>query len=207
MADFYLRSAYALDQLSANKGSIKGIVSSCAPDDTKRVLALVINTLQYRDALQSVLAAAQVLTIEKRVFDSLQPKKSKDSNGKSEDEKKVRPPFVKFPKRDPPQPQTLALVLTHDLLLSKRGIQASNSWAPRQALERHTVRLRAELTRLQVKMGKSKVEDLKQGQDERAERIPRFARVNGLKGGVEDVRELLKRDGWKEVEGTLIQNM
>lgn len=51
--------------------------------------------------------------------------------------------------------------MLHDLLLSPRKkIEASDKWPPKEAVLRHQARLRAELVRIQIKAGKSRVEDL-----------------------------------------------
>lgn len=53
------------------------------------------------------------------------------------------------------------LVLAHDLLFSsKKRIEASDKWVPKEAMSRHQTRLRAELVKLQIKSGKARVEDL-----------------------------------------------
>ncbi|KAL0954648.1 hypothetical protein HGRIS_003600 [Hohenbuehelia grisea] len=70
----------------------------------------------------------------------------------------------------------LALVLVHDVLLSK-GIQAG-SGPVKEAILRHKTRLNAELQKLKIKKGVQRNEDLAQQQDQRAERIPRYVRVN-----------------------------
>lgn len=51
--------------------------------------------------------------------------------------------------------------MLHDLLFStKRRIEASDKWPPKEAVLRHQTRLRSELVRIQLKEGKSRVGDL-----------------------------------------------
>ena len=74
----------------------------------------------------------------------------------------------------------VALVLVHDILFAKGGIQAGDG-PLKQAVLRHKTRLNAELTKLKVKRGARTKEDLAQHSDPRAAKIPRYARVNTLK--------------------------
>lgn len=69
----------------------------------------------------------------------------------------------------------LALVLVHDLLLS-RGIQAGDG-PIKQAVLRHKTRLHGELQKIKIKRGATSSQDLVQT-DQRAANIPRYARVN-----------------------------
>ncbi|KAL8710364.1 MAG: hypothetical protein Q9225_007300 [Loekoesia sp. 1 TL-2023] len=55
----------------------------------------------------------------------------------------------------------LALVLVHDLLLSKSGIAAPKSHPLRVAITRHKARLGAELTKIRIKTGFRTIEDLR----------------------------------------------
>lgn len=51
--------------------------------------------------------------------------------------------------------------MLHDLLFSsKKRIEASDKWPPKEAVMRHQSRLRSELVRIQIKEGKSRKEDL-----------------------------------------------
>lgn len=62
--------------------------------------------------------------------------------------------------------QNLALLLVHDLLLSK-GIQAGDG-PIKQAVLRHKTRLHAELTKLKIKRGVRAIEELVQAGDPRS---------------------------------------
>lgn len=60
-----------------------------------------------------------------------------------------------------PKSKSLILVLLHDLLLSpKKKIEASDKWPPKEAILKHQARLRAELVKIQIKAGKSRIQDL-----------------------------------------------
>lgn len=53
----------------------------------------------------------------------------------------------------------MALVLIHDLLFTKRGIQSSDG-PLKQAVMRHKARLKAELVKYKIKMGAKTNDDL-----------------------------------------------
>ncbi|TEB34694.1 S-adenosyl-L-methionine-dependent methyltransferase [Coprinellus micaceus] len=71
----------------------------------------------------------------------------------------------------------LALVLTHDLLLAKGGIQCGDG-PLKAAILRHKTRLHGEFKRLAVKRGVASTSELAQTADERSAQIPRYVRVN-----------------------------
>ncbi|KAG8528986.1 uncharacterized protein KY384_006675 [Bacidia gigantensis] len=94
----------------------------------------------------------------------------------------------------------LALLLVHDLLLAKRGIQAPAAHALRNAVEKHKARLTAELVKARLRKGCSSLEQLRaslekskvpqlltngdatqNGTNEVAIVHPRWVRVNSLK--------------------------
>jgi putative methyltransferase len=180
MSELYTLGAQVLDDVLKQSGSLKGLVMSKSKGtktDAKTLLALTANTLSFLRPLNIVLDKAELLTIEKRAFSSQSIGKS--FSGKS-----------------------LALVLAHDLLLAPRGrIGTSNAWPPKAAITRHAARLKAELTKLQIKEGKSSVKELRAGDatKQRAERIPRWARVNERITTVESVIQTLKNEGWTQV--------
>ncbi|KAL2014868.1 hypothetical protein VTN00DRAFT_2393 [Thermoascus crustaceus] len=84
----------------------------------------------------------------------------------------------------------LALLLTHDLLLSRDGVAAPASHPLRQAIERHKTRLRAEFVKARVRRGCASVEALRAAvlrEKKKAEEgptdalYPRWVRVNNLR--------------------------
>ncbi|KAG8932046.1 hypothetical protein FRC02_001735 [Tulasnella sp. 418] len=83
----------------------------------------------------------------------------------------------------------LAVVLVHDLLLSK-GIEASDG-VLKQAILRHKTRLQAEWTLLKVKKGTRSNEELAQPEDSRARFIPRYVRINTNLWTVEGALKIL----------------
>ncbi|KAH7925477.1 S-adenosyl-L-methionine-dependent methyltransferase [Leucogyrophana mollusca] len=70
----------------------------------------------------------------------------------------------------------LALVLVHDLILSK-GIQAGDG-PVKQAVLRHKARLHSEFQRIKIKHGAKSNVELADTGDERAAKIPRYVRIN-----------------------------
>ncbi|KAN0064878.1 hypothetical protein ACQY0O_001935 [Thecaphora frezii] len=238
MADFYMRTAASLDKLLSNQQSVK---AAAAPHpDSKRVLALLVNTLAYRNPLSHVLQIVNVAHLERKTFPQQQSTTSMGGSANGGKHVKARPMQKRNesgrghdkaqPHAGPPahagnakssrsaQPSgpapgptsaSLLLVLSHDLLFSARGIQAAKSWPPKVALERHRARLHSELVKLQLRAGKSRIQDLRAGAmtdsadgrsfDEIIRTIPRWVRVNELKTTVDDVKAWLAERGWKEV--------
>ncbi|KAI0710126.1 S-adenosyl-L-methionine-dependent methyltransferase [Earliella scabrosa] len=65
--NFYFEAVNVLDKLDAKKGSIKGVLASVAEKHRKRTAALVIETLKYKQVLNEVIDAAQLLKQEKKI--------------------------------------------------------------------------------------------------------------------------------------------
>ncbi|KAK8233522.1 S-adenosyl-L-methionine-dependent methyltransferase [Phyllosticta capitalensis] len=90
----------------------------------------------------------------------------------------------------------LAILLTHDLLLSKRGVAAHADHALKLAITRHKARLKAEFTKIRVTRGFASVdafrayinEALEQNADgeTREPEHPRWVRVNTVKTTLEE---------------------
>jgi putative methyltransferase len=179
MSDLYLQGGAIIDGVLAQRGSLKGLVMQTAKrerSDAKRLLALTANTLAYKKALESVLERSDMLKVERKTIRAA-------SKGKCSD-------------------TSLTLVLVHDLLLTKRGrIATSPAWPPHASITRHAARLRSELVKVQIQLGKSSVEGLRAGGEakERADRIPRWIRINQRLTSLEDVKAKLLDQGWKEV--------
>ncbi|KAL1954073.1 hypothetical protein VTO42DRAFT_1761 [Malbranchea cinnamomea] len=92
--------------------------------------------------------------------------------------------------QEPKLTPLLSLLLTYDLLLSKKGIAAPATHPIRVAIERHKTRLKAELTRCRVRRGCATLEQLKeQLQRDRSRAFsPRWVRINNARTTLE--REL-----------------
>ncbi|KAK0534765.1 hypothetical protein OC842_002547 [Tilletia horrida] len=201
--DFYLRTAQVLDRASLAQSSLKAHVAALSLNqgDAKRLLALSVSCLSYKPTLDALVVFARAsLLSAPRDWKTIEAAALRASGGGGLKNKATET-------NSGIKADTLLLVLLHDLLLSpKRTIQASASWPPHALLAKHKTRLRAELTRLQLKAGKTRVEDLRLGGEdrERAERIPRWARVNEGKTSVADVIEGLQQEGWKQVEGSQV---
>lgn len=84
----------------------------------------------------------------------------------------------------------LALLLTHDLLLSKGGIALPATHGLRSSVERHKARLSAELTRARLRRKAVSVDALRQQVEaayaEASPKHPRWIRINVLKTSLED---------------------
>ncbi|TFY60812.1 hypothetical protein EVG20_g7282 [Dentipellis fragilis] len=91
--------------------------------------------------------------------------------------------------------QNLALVLVHDVLLSKNGIQAG-SGPIKQAILRHKARLNGEFQKAKIKRGARSNEQLAQVEDARAAKIPRYVRVNTLKCSDDAARKAFSAQGY-----------
>ncbi|KAK4985645.1 hypothetical protein LTR50_005845 [Elasticomyces elasticus] len=82
---------------------------------------------------------------------------------------------------------SLALLLTHDLLLSKRGVAAPKQHVLKQAVTRHKARLSAELTKIRLRHGFATLEKL------RSHVVASVSDSTPLSGSAEDVRHLHPR--------------
>ncbi|KAK4688804.1 25S rRNA (cytosine2278-C5)-methyltransferase, partial [Tremellales sp. Uapishka_1] len=179
--NFYKSAALALDHLDKYQGSVKGSLAAAGVNgtagETKRTLALVIETLKYRPVLLTLLTTVPLLSLEK----------------------------LTFPKRNPPKTpssQSLLLVLLHDLLFSSRTrIEASDKWPPKPAVLRHQARLKAELVKLQIKAGKTRKEDLSlQPEGEESGRYVRYNPNIGKDFTLENLHLHLKGKGFDKLE-------
>ncbi|KAE8234004.1 hypothetical protein CF326_g957 [Tilletia indica] len=195
--DFYLRTAQVLDRASLAQSSLKSHVAALSQSqgDAKRLLALSVSCLSYKPTLDGLVSFAKKDLLNSprdwKIFESAVSRSARNADEQQSTQSKNKA-------------ENLLLVLLHDLLLSpKKTIQASASWPPHTLLLKHKTRLRAELTRVQIRAGKSRVEDLRLGgvDRERAERIPRWARVNEGKANVAAVVARLEQEGWKQVQG------
>ncbi|KAH9447779.1 hypothetical protein MJO28_011310 [Puccinia striiformis f. sp. tritici] len=216
--EFYNQAARAIDQVDSKHGSLKSIVFNLATkmktsskqaqngsaakarqvSDGKRLLRVVAETLRYRQVIESILQAVDVLNSESKIFG-----KSSSSQSKTAISKQAN-------RSQHPQAQSLILILVHDHLFSSRGISLSKIHKIRLAIERHSSALKAELSRLMVRQGVSQVSDLidslkRAGSDSPDEEssptivnAPRWMRVNTIKWSLEDAKGWLVDAGWTE---------
>ncbi|CEI91699.1 hypothetical protein RMCBS344292_05982 [Rhizopus microsporus] len=92
--------------------------------------------------------------------------------------------------------RSLALVLIHDLLFTKRGITVRNEVPLKQCVMRHQARLKAELIKIKIKRGVTTNEDLVSQKVKDAVLIPRYARVNEHKTTVEKAIKAFEKEGY-----------
>ncbi|RKP12880.1 williams-Beuren syndrome critical region protein 20 copy A [Piptocephalis cylindrospora] len=97
--------------------------------------------------------------------------------------------------------KSLALVLCHDLLLTKRGPPKSILMAPAASgVVKNKSRLAAELARLKVRRGVQEISDLLPASVKNAVTIPRYVRVNTLKTTPDHALRHYIRSGYRQVE-------
>ncbi len=195
MADFYIRSATALDRVLRDECSVKAAASVHA--DSGRVLALLINALAYRSALLAALDAARVLKLEAKVFTILAPP-PKSKNDKPKQKQKADKKELK----EVASAEAMCLVLCHDLLFQSRGIQASKTWPPKVALEKYRSSLHSALVKMQIRQGKARIQDLRSGAlyHEMTARMPRWIRINSLRATRDEVLAWLAEHSYTQVE-------
>lgn len=93
---------------------------------------------------------------------------------------------------------SLALILTHDLLLAKGGIQAKDG-PVKQAVLRHKTRLQAEWVKLKIKRGAKSDTEMAQ-EDEREAKMPRYVRVNTNKWTLDEAVFHFVAQGYTQVK-------
>ncbi|KAI8087061.1 S-adenosyl-L-methionine-dependent methyltransferase [Thamnidium elegans] len=98
------------------------------------------------------------------------------------------------------QIESLALVLIHDLMFTKRGITVRNDVPLKQCVTRHESRLKAELIKIKVKRGVTNNEDLVSQKVKDAVLIPRYARINEHKITIGKAIKSFKSEGYTLVD-------
>ena len=210
MADFYIRSARSLDRVLRDECSVKA--AAAAHSDAGRVLAILINSLAYRSALMHALDEARVLKLEDKVFNLTSPatkasgkvnggEKGK-TTGRDAPKSKGKANLGKREGREYPSKEAFLLVLCHDLLFQSRGIQAAKMWPPKVTLERYRPSLHSSLVKLQIRTGKSRIQELRTGAlyQEMTARIPRWIRINTLRATASEVFAWLAENQYIRVE-------
>lgn len=169
LMDFYKKASEALEKVLNKQTSVKSFAHS------KRLLALVLETLKYQDVIKQLIGVTDLLNKEKKA--------------------------IKFAK---PQgnPIYLLMVLLHDLLFSKRQAIEAGQGPIKDAILRHKTRLRGELTKIRVRAGATTNADLGRKAESAAgmncpernsnklmqgpELIPRYLRINTNKISFDD---------------------
>ena len=196
MADFYIRSATSLDRVLRDECSVK---AAAAPHpDAGRVLAILVNSLAYRSSLMLALEESRVLKLEEKVFTlTPSPPKAKGKAKAKEEPKKSKKDSRLYPSKE-----AFLLVLCHDLLFQSRGIQAAKTWPPKVTLERYKPSLHSSLVKLQIRQGKSRIQDLRSGAlyQEMTARIPRWIRINSLRATRDEVFAWLAENRYTQVD-------
>lgn len=150
--NFYFEASKVLDRLDSKQGSIKSVLASLPENSRARTAALVIETLKcklYSRRMEGCTGNDSSIhpSDKSALVDVINASKL------LKEEKKITT-------------LNLALVLVHDLLLS-RGIQAGDG-PVKQAVLRHKTRLRSELQRIKIKRGVKSDHELANNGDERA---------------------------------------
>lgn len=69
MSKFYQVSAQLLEKILKQKTSVKNaILSETRVEDKKRCMALICHTLEYRDAIESIIDRSKIESYEKHVL-------------------------------------------------------------------------------------------------------------------------------------------
>lgn len=224
--EFYNQAARAIDLIDNRRGSLKSIVFNLAgldrtrskdgdlqggrsstrrTSDGRRLLRLVAQTLRYRKVLESILEAVKISTLERKVF---------GANSKSLD----KPSTHRSNLHHPPRPDSLIIVLVHDHLFSPRGISLAKAHKIRLAIQRHSNSLKAQLSRLMIRRGVSKPDDLLDLHPSQSHHshhhhtsratalnqgIPsnmiRWMRINTIMWSVPEAIDWFKEAGWHQV--------
>ncbi|KAG2185612.1 hypothetical protein INT44_002405 [Umbelopsis vinacea] len=170
--NFYQQAASILDRLAQQKGTIKGLtLGDNKIKDKKKMYAVVCETLKCM-----VILILLVCTKDKEALNNII-----DTSKILTIEKKL--------------PKTMALLLIHDLLFTKRGIQSSDG-PLKQAVMRHKARLKAELVKYKIKMGAKTNDDLVSQKVKDAVLIPRYVRVNEHKTTVDKAIQAFIKEGY-----------
>ena len=167
--EFYKLAGKNLENVLNKQSSVKSINNDHS-QSSKRIMALVLETLKYQDSLRALINITNIMEIEKKAIK-----------------------FVKFPGKNPIH---LVMVLLHDLLFSKRQSIELGKGVIKDAILRHKTRLRAELVKLRLKAGVISNEGLARKADENSDLIPRYVRVNTNKIEFKEFIRILESE-WK----------
>ncbi|KAL0086074.1 S-adenosyl-L-methionine-dependent methyltransferase [Phycomyces blakesleeanus] len=163
--EFYKHAATILEKLGLHQGTIKGLViGDPKVRDKKKMYALVCETLKYKQVLNEIIEASDILKLEKKLT------------------------------------PTLALVLIHDLLFTKRGIPVPITVPLKKCVQKHQARLKAELAKIKIKRKASTNADLVSQKVKDAVHIPRYARVNTHKTTMEKAIKAFEKEGYTYID-------
>ncbi|KAI9490521.1 S-adenosyl-L-methionine-dependent methyltransferase [Zychaea mexicana] len=96
--------------------------------------------------------------------------------------------------------RSLAQVLIHDMLFTKRGIPLPATVPIKKCVHRHQARLKAELAKIKMKRGIKSNEELVSQKARDAVLIPRYARVNTHKSTMNKIIQAFKKEGYTFVD-------
>ena len=96
--------------------------------------------------------------------------------------------------------RSLAQVLLHDMLFTKRGIPLPSHVPIKQCVHRHQARLKAELVKIKMKRGVKNNLDLISQKAKDAVLIPRYVRVNTHLTSMEKTIASFEKEGYTLVE-------
>ena len=175
----YHEAAQILSKASQEGGSIKSVVFGKKDwkSNAKTLFALATEAAKWSEILTEVIEASGILALERQVSARLWY-----ARGTS-----AKLTMIQL------SPE-LSLLLTHDLLLSKRGIALTSQHGLHAAISRHRARLTAELSKIRLKRGCATVDALRvqlesdDPLDGRNSGLahPRWLRVNSLRTSLEE---------------------
>lgn len=221
MAHFYAHATHLILQVLDHQNSVKAIVSAqCSPPrytlgDQKRYLATVINVLAWKDALSTVLDNSGIKAFKdgQKSLSLVWKKYCSSEASSSVGSKHLQPQAAKN------AINMLLLVLTHDLIVSpSKRLSLSANHPAAQLMAANKARLQAELVRLQIKMGKSRADQLRSdaideedddgtewfGKSEGKYRRGRWIRVNTRVTSTQSVVSWLQSQGFTQSTSGMI---
>jgi 25S rRNA (cytosine2278-C5)-methyltransferase len=144
-----------------------------------QVYALAVEACKWSSILKEVIEQAELL----------------------QSERKVSAPSLRrgvfLPDTNPQLSPVLALLLVHDLLISRSGIALPQTHGLRVSIEKHKTRLASELTRVRVRRRAPSLEALRkivEAENTAKDKHPRWVRINSLKTSLDEQLETTFQD-------------